>query len=87
MSSSSENESTAVEQPNYITEATLENLKTLREQMLQNHKDFNQKSKEFEMADANKYLMLSNIKETIVFENDSEDMGVTEDLVFLNIKI
>lgn len=86
MSSTSEDDSAALDQSDFLTEATIENLKGLREGMVQNYKGFLKKSREFELADVRKYSILSNIKETTNFENDSEDMGVEEDLVFLNIK-
>ena len=83
MSSSSDNDSAGADHSDFLTEATLENLKTLRFEMLQNYKGFVQKSKEFELADTNKYLLLSNIKETTIFEDDCEDMGIEEDIVLL----
>jgi hypothetical protein len=86
MSSSTENDTAGADQSDFLTEATLENLKALRGEMLQSYRGFFQKSREFELADTNKYLVLSNIKETTIFKDDSEDMGVTEDLTLLDIK-
>jgi hypothetical protein len=87
MSSTSEDNSTEALQTNLMTETSLRKLKDCREGMIRNYKDFNEKSKNFEISDFKKYSILMNVKENKTFDNDdSEDLGINEDLAILDIK-
>jgi len=76
----SENESSA------FNEATLNNLKTQRENLVRNYREYLQKEAACELKDYSKYEILSNLKEPFVFQNDEfEDLGIREDLEMLEI--
>lgn len=85
MSTTSEEDTTDAMQSNFMTEASLENLKACRSAMLDKYNDFMELTRQFEIADLKKYLPLSNLRQTTCFESDSEDMGIEEDLILLQI--
>lgn len=69
-----------------ISETTLSNLKALREGMVNKYKDYAEKYMQCEIKEYMKYSFISDLKETYTFQDDSEDLGIKEDLELLDIK-
>ncbi|KAM0681038.1 hypothetical protein GINT2_000821 [Glugoides intestinalis] len=84
----SESFSDGVENDSYepMNEFAMQNLHLLREKMLKNYIENLEMTIENEINEYDKYSVILNVKETVPFENDSEDMGVREDLELLDIK-
>lgn len=85
MPSETESEYIENESSTSFSESTLENLRMQRETMLGNYRSYIEKYKRCEIREYIKYAMLSDVKETDIFENDSEDLGIREDLEMLHI--
>lgn len=84
----SESSSEGIENDSYepMNELVMQNLHLLREKVLINHLENLEMTIENEINDYDKYSAISNVKETVPFENDSEDLGTREDLELLDIK-
>lgn len=86
MASESGSEYSETESSNSINENTLQNLRDLRAAILKNYLENMKLALEYEIRDYEKYSVVLNVKETMIFDDDSEDIGIREDLELLGIK-
>lgn len=86
MSGETESEYTENESSAVFNEDTYANLTVLRALALENMREYLERGMDSEVRNYTKYSVLANAREPFMFKDeDSEDLGVSEDLAMLDI--